>query len=207
MSKLKIIPIEVGQRFGELTAITPVDTNPPGWLFRCDCGRELRIATRYVHKSRKSCGQCKQRNSAPFCKKGHSLQEWGRDKNGSCRGCIRERNLLTKYGIDLADYQRLWEAQEGKCAICKRLISLQPPTAPGWYEGTRIEVDHKHGTKLPKRQTVRGLLCGGRWAGCNRKLGKFDDPVWLKAVLEYVLDPPAQKTLFPKEPVVLPAAA
>lgn len=193
--------ISPGDKFDRLTAITAIDSNPPGWLFRCDCGRQTRIATSYISKARKSCGQCLQRNSKPLCKKGHQLEEFGRDKNGGCRACIRERNLIANYGITLADYRALWKAQDGKCAICRRPISIEPPGSPGWHEGTRIEVDHKHGTKLPKRQTVRGLLCGGRWAGCNRKLGRFDNPVWLKAALEYVLNPPAHIILNPIVPV------
>ena len=41
--------------------------------------------------------------------------------------------------------------------------------------------------------SVRGLLCAGRYAGCNRKFGRIDDPVWLRAVLDYVLNPPARR--------------
>ena len=74
----------------------------------------------------------------------------------------------------------MWKYQNGQCAICGKDLKT-----------TRVEIDHKHGTKLPKRQTVRGLLCGGRYAGCNRKLGRLDNEAWLAAALRYVTNPPA----------------
>jgi len=50
----------------------------------------------------------------------------------------------------------------------------------------------------PKKDTVRGILCGGRWAGCNHKLGKVDDENWLRAAADYLAKPPARQ-LFGKE--------
>jgi hypothetical protein len=44
---------------------------------------------------------------------------------------------------------------------------------------------------LPK--SVRGLLCPGRYRGCNRLLGHVDNPQWLENARSYVLDPPAKK--------------
>lgn len=107
---------------------------------------------------------------------------------------------MTHYGLTWKEYIDLYNFQNGKCAICGAVLEIVPPGEAGWHEGSRIEVDHKHGTDLPKKQTVRGLLCGGRWAGCNRKLGKIDDPEWLQKVLDYVLNPPAQQMLTPLRP-------
>ena len=39
--------------------------------------------------------------------------------------------------------------------------------------------------------SVRGLLCPGRHRGCNRLLGRIDNPNWLMKALAYVQDPPA----------------
>jgi len=44
---------------------------------------------------------------------------------------------------------------------------------------------------LPR--SVRGLLCAGRYAGCNRKLGRIDNPVWLRRILAYLENPPAEQ--------------
>ena len=43
--------------------------------------------------------------------------------------------------------------------------------------------------------SVRGLLCAGRYAGCNRKLGRIDDPKWLRSVLSYLENPPARQVV------------
>lgn len=102
---------------------------------------------------------------------------------------------MKHYGITLADFDEIFKFQGGLCAICKKPLGEYRPGAPGYGNGTRIEVDHQHGTKKPKRETVRGLLCGGRWAGCNRKLGRIDKPAWLRSVVSYLEDPPAQEIL------------
>ena len=44
--------------------------------------------------------------------------------------------------------------------------------------------------------SVRGLLCAGRYAGCNRKLGRIDDPVWLRRCADY-LDKWPSREVFP----------
>lgn len=43
--------------------------------------------------------------------------------------------------------------------------------------------------------SIRGLLCPGRYKGCNRKLGRVDDPVWLTAAAKYLFFTPMQKLL------------
>ena len=43
--------------------------------------------------------------------------------------------------------------------------------------------------------TVRGLLCPGRYRGCNRLMGRIDNLPWLKKVESYLADPPARKVL------------
>jgi len=116
--------------------------------------------------------------------------------------CCKERQLKFTYGITLAEYEALFAFQEGKCAICsKPLLMFKVPT-PVKVAGGRAEVDHKHLTKkeinrmksyVPDKSLVRGLLCGGRWAGCNHKLGRVDDVDWLRNALSYVENPPAQQ--------------
>lgn len=83
---------------------------------------------------------------------------------------LRERagHLKRKYGITLADYERMLDGQGGCCAICRR-----PPR-----ERSTLHVDHEHGS-----ERVRGLLC----FTCNNALGDFeDDPAALRAALSYL---------------------
>jgi hypothetical protein len=112
-----------------------------------------------------------------------------------CKACIKNRNLKREYGITLAEMQAVYDFQKGKCAICGKEFGSIIPGRSGFGKGMRIEVDHDHIKGQPKRKTVRGLLCGGRWAGCNRKLGRIDKILWLEKVLDYLRNPPAQEFL------------
>ncbi len=73
---------------------------------------------------------------------------------------VRKIALRASYGITVDDYDRLFKAQRGRCAICGT-------TDPG--QGKKhLCVDHCHKTKV-----VRGLLCHT----CNRALGLLSDSV------------------------------
>jgi len=76
-------------------------------------------------------------------------------------------HLSRKYGLSLADYQRLLEKQGGRCAACTTL----PPV------GRRLHVDQDHHTG-----EVRGLLCHG----CNVALGLMEEhPELILRLAEY----------------------
>ena len=91
-----------------------------------------------------------------------------------CRPCraiwFRRYRYLKKYGITVEQYDEMFAAQEGKCAICERED-----------EGRGREflhIDHCHDTGR-----VRGLLC----FFCNSGLGKFrDDPKLLLRAIDYL---------------------
>lgn len=68
----------------------------------------------------------------------------------------RACHLMRKFGITVADYDRLLNVQEGKCAICRK------------ESGKTFHVDHCH-----KTGKVRGLLC----VSCNRGIGYLGDDV------------------------------
>lgn len=82
------------------------------------------------------------------------------------------RRLKSKYGITIEDYDRMFNEQDGQCAICGT-------TTPGWPSlfGTFC-VDHDARTGA-----VRGLLC----STCNQGLGYFiDSPTLLEAAAGYL---------------------
>lgn len=90
----------------------------------------------------------------------------------------RKYRLKGAYGITQADYEMMYERQNGRCAICG-------DNKDRWEPGLGIEerqrfliVDHDHGTSR-----VRALLC---W-NCNCALGHFrDDPVIMQAAIAYI---------------------
>lgn len=88
----------------------------------------------------------------------------------------RNSRLQETYGITEAEYQRLFEAQGGRCAIC------------GGKRRTKLDVDHCHATGK-----VRGLLC----RRCNRRLlpASQDRIEVLEAAIKYLLSPPAVEVI------------
>lgn len=75
-------------------------------------------------------------------------------------------HLKNRYGITLEERDRLWKAQNQKCAIC------------GKYSKRPLHIDHNHRT-----EEIRGLLC----QKCNTGLGMFQDSsAILRLAFEYL---------------------
>jgi hypothetical protein len=191
-----------GETFSEWTVlgVSPRKKKPNGGLYffcKCTCGAQGEISGEsLLDGDSTACMKCGRKKLIKrFCKNGHDTDVCGRTSSYACRECLRDKHLRDNYGINSIEFRALYDAQGGLCAVCKKPLGLYRTGTPGWDNGCRIEVDHKHGTKLPKRQTVRGLLCGGRWAGCNRKLGRIDNVEWLTNALAYVSSPPAALVL------------
>lgn len=160
------------------------------WLCICECGIEKDVAAESLLRGKSiSCGCSKNR---PICPQNHIISEWGRDAKGMCRACIKNRNYIRNYGITLKEYIAIWNHQNGKCAICGMAVSIELGR-PGYSGGCRAELDHEHNENLAKKEQVRGILCGGRWSGCNRKLGRLDKLEWLLSAAAYVKNPPARE--------------
>lgn len=81
---------------------------------------------------------------------------------------ISRRKKLASYGLTLEDYDAIFRAQGGVCAICSEKCR----------QNALLSVDHDHSTGA-----VRGLLCHT----CNTGLGMFsDDPDILRKAIEYL---------------------
>lgn len=82
----------------------------------------------------------------------------------------RRYHLRTKFGIDLATYDKLLRQQDGLCAICQ--------SAPN---GKPFHVDHDHSSHV-----IRGLLCDN----CNMAIGLLqDDPEMIRRAARYINAP------------------
>jgi hypothetical protein len=77
---------------------------------------------------------------------------------------LRNRSyyLKTKFGITLEQYQEMFDAQGGVCAVCGKPETSKSNTG----DDKLLAVDHDH-----KTGKVRGLLCHK----CNAGIGHFDD--------------------------------
>lgn len=171
--------------------------NGGGHYYLCECiycETKAEIAEGTLRRGQARCWKCTLTRgntcSSDVCKHGHSIHEWGRTPTGACRGCVKHKSLLRSYGLTLDAYIALYRQQQGLCAVCGKELGPYLPLQQGYYRSCRIEVDHDH--RLKGRESVRGLLCGGRWAGCNRKLGRIDNVKWLRQVLAYIENPPAK---------------
>ncbi|MFD8594570.1 endonuclease VII domain-containing protein [Kitasatospora sp. NPDC059646] len=101
-------------------------------------------------------------------------------RTASRRAASRGARLQATYGLTAEEYQRLFEAQGGACAICQET------------RRTNLAVDHCH-----KTQALRGLLC----QRCNGQLlarGARDRPEVLRRAADYLEDYPAWKVLGPR---------
>lgn len=116
-----------------------------------------------------------------YCKKcNHLADQAQKDRDPETYRARQARRsykwaLRTKYGLTLAEYEAMADAQGGVCAICKR-----PQTAVSKTGAVKLmPVDHDHRTGKN-----RGLLCDP----CNIGLGAFeDDIVRLSAAIDYLL--------------------
>lgn len=82
--------------------------------------------------------------------------------------------LLRRYGMTRADYDAMLAAQDGRCAICRKVETHKDRRG----NVTRLAIDHDHSTGA-----VRALLCHA----CNVALGSFgDDPDLIRAAAAYI---------------------
>lgn len=113
-----------------------------------DCGEELTpINSVYNGFNRMSrCHDCLRSHRNIYRK------EYGKRNQEK----IRDYNFKAAYRISLEDYNKLFEFQQGGCAICRKPCK----------SGHKLSVDHNHKTGV-----VRGLLC----KNCNLAIGHLNE--------------------------------
>src|SRR5438309_9923285 len=88
-------------------------------------------------------------------------KKWRAANREKYREYSRASQRLWKYGVTRAQYEQMFEAQRGCCAICGKEMIIQSVERKIAY-AQRPRVDHDHRTKQ-----VRALLC----INCNIMLG------------------------------------
>lgn len=108
------------------------------------------------------------RRGDTVCRDCRAAIERRRRNTPAARRAARDARYRRRYGITLADYERMARAQRWRCAICGQLPA----------RGSRLVPDHDHDTGQ-----VRGLLC----SQCNSGIGLLgDSPARLRAAAEYL---------------------
>lgn len=111
------------------------------------------------------------------------------ERNEAYADTRRWAQIQRQFGMSRIDFLDLWDAQRGKCFICRSpLLNRRRLSRSEVDAGLRAaHIDHCHTTGA-----IRGLLCGS----CNRALGLFrDDPAKLRAAARYLLRTPTRFTV------------
>lgn len=112
----------------------------------------------------------KRRAESEEARKAHreEVRKWQRENPEK----VKRAYHLREYGLSLVEFSNLFEAQDGKCAICEYSDTSNPRMFP--------VIDHCHTNKH-----VRGILC----ANCNHGIGNFkDNPKLLRKAAKYLED-------------------
>lgn len=133
-------------------------------LRRCNKCKRKKLPSEFSRSKNKSawCRSCCSKNAKKWRvanierARAFDRDRQNRQRTPEGKEWARFYRWLTRHGLRPDDYGALFEAQGGKCAICK--ARPQP--------GKFLHIDHDHKTGL-----VRGLLC----RGCNMGLGCFQD--------------------------------
>ena len=120
------------------------------------------------YRERKRVLMARQRAQDPEKFKARS-REWNRTHPDRRAKYNKESTLKSKYGISLDDYNRLYKAQGGCCAICQCPAHDRRNAFRKYFC-----VDHDH-----ESNAVRGLLC----SRCNAVI---EDAKFYGAGLEYL---------------------
>ena len=117
----------------------------------CKCGMEKEFSAFYRDSGKKDglqswCKECRNAVAGKYYKSPE-----GRQRN-------REVHLKRKYGITLAEYDEMFDEQNGRCGICG--------TEEAGSKYKHFAVDHCHDSGA-----IRGLLC----SNCNRGIGLLGD--------------------------------
>ncbi len=142
-----------------------------------DACRQRAARDRLAALTEKRCADCKQVKPigdfhAPYqlycrdCLNAKNRARYATGKSYIGRDNSYRKNLALRYGITLAQYDAMAEAQDGRCAIC------------GEQPEKRLRVDHDHATGV-----IRELLCNH----CNVALAQArDNPDLLRAMIAYL---------------------
>jgi hypothetical protein len=103
-----------------------------------------------------------------------NIKKWQEKNKDYLRKYLREYNIKQRYGITIQEKEKIYEKQNGKCAICFIIVKFN-----------KICIDHNHKTK-----EVRGLLCNN----CNSLLGcAYDSSEIIESAIKYLKENKGEK--------------
>lgn len=128
----------------------------------CNYGHELSGDNLYVHNGKRSCKIC--RANWKINHPEYAAQWYARNAE-----YVRLYKVCHKYNIEPEEFFSWFDIQKGRCAICRKKLTLDKFT----------HVDHVHSTG-----EIRGLLC----SNCNLGIGMFKENVkFLQSAISYLM--------------------
>lgn len=122
-----------------------------------------------IQPKEKKCSVCKKLLSSEFFAKDRKRKSGYRN---TCDNCRKNNTLIRLYGITLKQYYEMYDAQNGRCAICG-----SKDTGNDIFK--YFNVDHNH-----KTEKVRDLLC----SKCNTAIGSLqDNPMIVFKAAKYLI--------------------
>lgn len=138
---------------------------------RCPQCKQIRPTSEFNRRTRSSDGL------GTYCKQCKSIRDrsW-RERNREYKGRADKNFLLKKrFGITLREFERLLQAQNGICAICKK-----PETQISKHGSVQMLAANRN----PSTGQVHGLLC----AACRFGLVKLkNDTANLQSAIAYLV--------------------
>lgn len=134
-----------------------------------------------------SCKDCPSESSRPIKARGRCATHL-RAKIRDDKLKARHRHILKNFNLTVADFGRIWAAQNMCCAVCK--TGTRDP-----YSGMAIDHDHRCCPTVPTcGKCTRGIIHAVK---CNYQLlGRQSDvPSFYYGVAEYLENPPAREVL------------
>ena len=124
-----------------------------------------------------NCKDCNKARSATYRNSVHGkmmISLWNKKwcKTAAGKECHRRNHLRLEYGMTLAQYDDMFQKQNGVCAICGK-----PETACVKGTQSSLSTDHDHVTGK-----VRGLLCGV----CNKNIGVLENLEFMTKAQTYL---------------------
>lgn len=144
----------------------------------CRCDECKEGISAYNKRPDRSAARRSQQNKWRKTPKGREVEERAARKYRPTAKNIaaKRRHTLKQRGLTPDEYDRMFEAQDGKCAVCLR------PAAES-SKGLHVDHDHSCCATLPTcGKCNRGLLC----LTCNMGIGHLREGQLLEAAIAYL---------------------
>ena len=141
----------------------------PAGNYRTHCAKCRSKAERTVNCGK--CGAVRDGSHSTYCRACYRAYsaEWVKKNPEKAALKSRRRTLMANFGLTIPEWDAMFVAQEGRCAVCR----TDKVSGLG-----NFAVDHCHVTGK-----VRALLCGR----CNTAMGMVgDDSARLRALADYL---------------------